>query len=113
MFSSNSQAELDLLKRKVNQLDFDLKWPKLAIDTHCSDLIAKIDFQAEFMIKKINEETFKFGQRSRRAQGAVVSRSRRGNRQSSGGRINIERSQRVHREQIARGRFDSTAIGEG
>jgi hypothetical protein len=59
MFSNNTKSELDLLKSRVKKLEFDLKWPKLTIDTHCSNIKSKIDFQTELMHQKIDEERMK------------------------------------------------------
>jgi hypothetical protein len=56
---SGIQSELDLLKRKCTKLEYDFKTARLTIDEHCWTVKSKIDFQAEFMIKKINKERLK------------------------------------------------------
>ncbi len=47
---------LNLLRTKLQKLEYDLKTARLSIDKHCSYIKAQIDYQTELMIKEINEK---------------------------------------------------------
>jgi hypothetical protein len=56
MNSNILEGHLILLRSKLQNLEYELKTARFSIDSHCSNIKALIDFEAELMIKEVNDK---------------------------------------------------------